>query len=73
MSNRTNHRRGGRKERRTEGRLAHSCAGEGRNGARGRRRWKLLSRRAERRAGGKGLPGIKKLKGRPVFNDPLVE
>lgn len=47
MSNRNNPRTGDKRH--TEhGRQAHSCAGEGANGARGRTKWKRIRARMER-------------------------
>lgn len=65
MANHINHRRDD-ETRKTERIFTRCCAGEGHNGAIGRRVWKTLSRRSERRAGGKRTPKVKKHKGRPV-------
>lgn len=73
MSNQINHRRPANKKnlRRKERPVAYGCAGEGHNGVIGRTKWKVLSRRSERRnLGTNQLPKIRKYKGRPlVFDD----
>ncbi len=76
MSNQVDHRQtpNDRNRRRKERRGAHSCGGEGHNGAIGRTRWKVLSRRSERRAAGTRIPKVGKryAKRRPILTDSGV-
>lgn len=50
------------KRRKERARKASGCSGEGHNGAIGLAKWKTLSRRSERRAAGKSIPRIGKIK-----------